>query len=791
VLVTLALGIGATTAVFSVVDRILFRALPYAQDDRLMSIGLSQPLEKQEFTLGGFYFEWRNNQKPFEAMTFERGVGECNLADSNPVRLHCAAVAGNFLSVLGVTPVLGRGFVPEEDVPGAPQSALISDALWLARYNRSRDVLNKQIEMDGKPVRIIGVLPADFEMPRMQAADILVPAQVDIAAQHTVNAGIGVPMWAFARLKPGVSLVEARAEMDPLFHQTQAWIPAEFRNEFHLQIRSIRDRQMQEAYRAAWVLLGAALAVLLIACANVASLFSARGAARERELAVRSALGATRLRLVRQTLTEALLLAIAGMALGCALAEILLRAFIAIAPSGVPFLVNARLDLRIVAFAGLLALVCASVCGVVPALEKPRAIALTTRAASSGAHVRMRRLLVAVQIAASVVLLAGSGLFAKSFWNLQREDLGMQTKNVLSVRVPLVESRYQGSRDYMDFYLRAEAAMRQLPGVTAVSISNSMPPDADSWHNGTRYADIFVMGRPPIPQSTGGTVVERLVTPEYFRVLNIPILQGRGFTEGERSENGDFMILSKQLAARLFPQGDAIGQHIQFANYNPHFVVDGPVFTVVGVAGDVKNAGLTGQDEPELYELWTNHHPESMTRHCVFLLETSLPPSVVTPWLRTQIAKLDPTAPVEVNALTQTVARLADRPRFEAALVSFFAVCGMVLAVIGLYGVIAFIAAQRTLETGIRMALGATRMDILRLIAGEGLRLIVLGGVLGLGSALAAERMLRGLLFGVSAYDPWIYVAVTLLLGLVAFAATLIPARSAMRVDPAVALRSE
>jgi ABC-type antimicrobial peptide transport system permease subunit len=211
----------------------------------------------------------------------------------------------------------------------------------------------------------------------------------------------------------------------------------------------------------------------------------------------------------------------------------------------------------------------------------------------------------------------------------------------------------------------------------------------------------------------------------------------------------------------------------------------------MGVAGDVKNAGLTGQDEPEFYELWTNHHPESMTRHCVFVLETSLPPSVVTPWLRTQIAKLDPTAPVEVQTLTQTVARLADRPRFEAALVSFFAACGLVLAVIGLYGVIAFITAQRTLETGIRMALGATRMDILKLIAGEGMRLIVMGGVVGLGAALAAERMLRGLLFGVSAYDPWIYVAVTLLLGLVASVATLIPARSAMRVEPSVALRSE
>jgi putative ABC transport system permease protein len=276
ILVTLGLGIGATTAVFSVVDRILFRPLPYEHGDRLVSIGLVQPLEKQEFTLGGFYYDWRDNQKPFASMAFERGADECNLTDPNPARLHCAEVAANFLPTLGVTPLLGRNFLPEEDTPNAPKTALISNALWLTSYNRSQDVLNKLIDIDGKPVRIIGVLPSDFEMPRLQAVDILLPAQLNIAEQHTVNDGIGLPVWAFARLKPGVSLTEARAEMDPLFRHTQMWIPAQFRQEFHLQIRSIRARQMQDAYRAAWVLLGAALAVLLIACANVASLFSAK-----------------------------------------------------------------------------------------------------------------------------------------------------------------------------------------------------------------------------------------------------------------------------------------------------------------------------------------------------------------------------------------------------------------------------------------------------------------------------------------------------------------------------------
>ncbi|WP_251106523.1 ABC transporter permease [Alloacidobacterium dinghuense] len=790
-LATLMLGIGATTAVFSVVDRILFRSLPYAHGDRLVSVGLVQPLEKQEFTLGGFYFEWRDNQKPFASMTFERGAGECNLTAQNPVRLHCADVAGNFLPTLGVAPVIGRNFLPAEDVPNGPQAALISDALWLARYNRSREALNQEIEIDGKPVRIIGVLPADFEMPRLQAVDILLPAQMDIAAQHTLNDGIGLPMWAFARLKPGVSIAQAREEMAPIYRHTQMWIPAQFRQQFQLQIRSIRDRQMQDAYRAAWVLLGAALAVMLIACANVASLFSARGAARERELAVRAALGASRFRIIRQALTEALLLAVAGAAAGCVLAEILLRVFISISPSGVPFLADAQLDLRIIGFAVLLALACAAICGVAPALERPRSIAFSARTANSGAHTRLRGFLVAAQIAVSVVLLSGASLFVRSFRNLQREDLGMQTKNVLTVRIPLVDSRYPGDRAYMDFYLRAEAAMRQLPGVQAVSISDSLPPDGNSWHGGSRLGDFFVVGRPPIPPETGGAVMRRLVTPDYFRALNISMLEGQGFTEGERGANGDFMILSRRLAEWLFPKGDAVGQHIQFANYRPYFSVDGPVFTVVGVAADVKNAGLTGQDDPEYYELWSNHHPESWSRHCVFLIETNLPPSVVATWLRMQIAKLDPTAPVAVEPLTQTVARLADRPRFEMALVSFFAAAGLLLAVVGLYGVVAFLVAQRTQEIGVRMALGATRANILQLVLAKGMGLVLAGGFVGLGVAFVVSRLLRSLLFEVSAHDPASFLTVVVVLSAVALAATLIPALAATKVNPNVALRCE
>jgi predicted permease len=786
VIATLAVGIGATTAVFSVVDRILFRPLPYAHDDRLVSVGLVQPMQRQEFTLGGFFFEWRDQQKPFESLTFETGYGDCNLTGANPVHLHCVSVAQNLLPTLGATPEAGRNFTPDEDIPNGPRVAMITDGLWLRRYNRDAGVVDSTVDIDGHATRIVGVLPRDFEMPRLQDADMLRPAQINVAEQHTVNSGIGLPLWAFARLKPGVSLAEAKAEMNPLFLHTQQWIPAEIRKDFHLQVRSLRDLQMADVYRAAWVLLGAVLTVLLIACANVASLFSARGAARERELAVRSALGASWGRLIRQTLTEAVLLAMVGAAVGYGLAEILVRVFVAIAPTGVPFLAAARLDLRIVVFTVALALVCSVLFGILPALEKPRAQVLAARQARPGSQARLRRALVVGQIGLSVVLLSGASLLVRSFWNMEQQSLGMQTRNVITVHVPLNWERYP--RGTADFYLRAEAAFRQLPGVTAVGLSNSLPPGGP--HGGSRYSELEAEGRPPTAAGAGGSVAWRQVTPDYFRVLHIPIVEGRDFSEEERGLDQHLAILSRDLAARMFPDGHVVGRHIMHELFNPYRQA-GPVYTVVGVAGMVKNGGLTGEDEPEFYELRTNGQAEYWDNRQFFIMESSLPASVLAPWIRARVAQLDPTVPVEMDTMKQVVSKLADRPRFETALLGFFAFCGLLMAVIGLYGVISFVATQRTQEIGVRMALGATRVDILKLIAGEGVRLIGLGGVLGLGTALAAAQLLKSLLFNVGPRDPATYVVVAGLLGAVALAATLIPARAAMKVEPVVALRYE
>jgi predicted permease len=779
VIATLAVGIGATTAVLSVVDRILFRSLPYAHDDRLVSVGLVAPIIPQEFMLGGSYYEWRDNQKPFQAFTSETGATSCDLTERNPAHLSCAGVEQNFLPTLGVSPILGRNFLPEEDRPKGPMVALISYGLWLSHYALDPGIVNRLIDIDGTQVRVVGVLPKDFEMPALEPADIVMPEALDEAEQR--KADPGRVMYAFARLKPGITSEQAEAELQPVFNYSLSLAPAQFRKEVHLRVRSIRDRQMHDVRLAAWVLLGSVLAVLLIACANVTSLLMARAAQRERELAVRSVLGASQGRLVRQRLTEMFLLSLAGAAAGLVLAEILLRVFVALAPAGIPFLEKAHLDLRILVFTAMLSIVCGAAFGALPALQRPRTAALTARSTNGGAHAFTRRCLVMGQIAMSMILLTGAALLVRSFSSLEHQNMGMETRGVLAAHIALPQYRYTTAQQRMEFFLAAEARLRQLPGVTAVGMSNWLPP-AET-HESQIFSNISVAGKPRPTGGTGGMVAWRWVTPDYFKALNIPIVRGQGFTEEERKSNEHYLIVSSLLATRLFGDADPIGQHVQ-----P--VPNGPWYTVLGVAANVKNGGLSGADEPEFYRL-RRTIAEDWTPWNVMVLKTSLAPSAVAPWVRAQMAQIDPTLPIEVETLSESVSKLADQPRFETALLGFFALCGLLMAVIGLYGVISFVATQRTQEIGLRMALGATRLNILRLIAGEGVRLILIGGVLGLGAALATARLLKSLLFSVGPHDPLTYVAAAALLAVVAFVASLIPARAAMKVEPVVALRYE
>lgn len=783
VLATLALGIGATTAVFSIVDRILFRSLPYADADRLVSVGLTAPIIPEEFMLGGSYYVWQDNQQSFESFTSETGFQSCDLTERNPLRLNCASVEASFLSTLGVHPILGRNFLPAEDRPNGPKAALLSYSLWHNRYGADPSILNKLIDIDGVETRIIGVLPANFEMPALEPADIVLPQALNEAEER--KADPGRVMYAFARLKPGVSVEQAAAGLQPLFQYSLRLAPPAFRKEVHLRVRSLRDRQMQNVRLTAWILLGAVVAVLLIVCANVAGLMLARGAARERELAVRSALGASRRRLVRQAFLESLLLSLAGAAAGWLLAELLLHSFVAIAPTAMTFLGRAKLDLRIATATLVLASLCAIGLGALTGMRRPSALSLTMRNANSSAHALLRRLMVVAQIAVSMILLSTSMLLVRSFWNLQNQNLGMTTHGVLTASIELERQQYETGQKQMQFFLQAESALRRLPGVTAVGISDTLPPAGGHHESILNVMQIF--GQPRSTAGTGGMVAWRWVTPDYFRALNISFAAGRNFIEADRTSSEPQMIVSKLLAERLFPGGNptsqALGKRVRPSPADAWY-------TIVGVVGDVRNSGLAHDDEPEYYRL-TRNTTDDWRRSGVFILSTSLPPDSVTPWVRSEFARIDPVVPVEIQTMRERVGRLADGQRFEAVLLSFFALTGLAMAIVGLYGLTAYLTAQRTQEIGIRMALGAGRSSILRMIAWQGARLILIGCFIGTAAAIAATQTLKGLLYGVTPRDPLSLIVAVLVLAGTALAATLLPARRAVRIDPVEALRCE
>jgi predicted permease len=446
-----------------------------------------------------------------------------------------------------------------------------------------------------------------------------------------------------------------------------------------------------------------------------------------------------------------------------------------------PFLQKATLDLRILLAAFALSLISGIVCGILPALQRPRAAALTARTSGTGAQAALRRVLVVAQIACSVLLLSGAALLLRSFRNVEEQNLGMQTAGVLTANISLSLERYNSGQKQMDFFTQAAAALRRLPGVSAVAVVDSLPLAERGRH---WYSTMAIASKPPIPAG-GDIVYTRSVTTGYFHALDIPIMHGRAFTEADAASKDQLLILSSQLAARMFPNEDPIGQRVRTDQ-------DGPYYLVIGIAANVRNGSLTGENLPEYYRLLRNT-PEDWNGNGeeTLIIQSALPPATIAPWVRQQIAAIDATTPVDLQTLSAEVTKLADRPRFETALLGFFALTGLLMAVIGLYGVTAYAAMQRTQEIGVRMALGASRANILRIVAWEGTRLILFGGALGLAAALATAHLLRSMLFSIGPYDPFSFLGVAVLLAIVALAATLVPARGAMKLDPVTALRYE
>ena len=778
-----ALGIGSTTAVFSVVDRILFRSLPYPDGDRLVSFGMMAPLDNNEFLLSGNYLDFRRDHGPFETTTsFVAGVGGCDLTEGTAQRLGCAEVEGNFLPALGLSPFLGRNFLDTEDRRGAPKVSLISYALWRDRFGRDPKISGRVISLDGQPVTVVGVLPPGFELPTLASADILMPEGLDLSNPRSERF-----LRVFGKLKPEVTIMQAHAALQPLYDRALMSVPLAFRKEVSFRIRTLRDRQMQDARAASWILLGAVIAVLLIACANVANLLLARSMNRRRELAVRLALGAGRRRLFRQALTESALLAVAGGVFGCALAWILLRLFIGIAPAGIPHIDQASLDARVLWFALAGSLVSGLLFGLAPAFQNPAAEALTGSRSAGERRAFLRESLVALQIAASLVLLTVAGMLLRSLWKIESVPLGVRSDHVITADFTLGRGRYTDATRQLQFFKRLEADARAIPGVSVAAITDTLPPSG-----GTRarpFSAIHADGRPPLPTGTGGMVVWRFVTPGYFSALGIPVIQGRGFTEEDRSPGEERVIISETLSRKLYPDGDAVGKHL--TTEDPHLIV--------GIARDVKNNGPAGPSDPEYYvlrknlmsETYRNQEPPNGWRAAKLILRTSADPKAMSDWLMREFHALDPELPVTVTTMQQRVSKLSQRPRFNALLLSLFAAMGALLAAIGLYGVMAFLVGQRTQEIGVRMALGATPSSIARLVLSRAALWTLAGGMVGLAGVLFATRALRSLLFQVSEHDSLTFTAALLALGLVALTAAWLPSRRASQIDPMTALRHE
>jgi putative ABC transport system permease protein len=776
----LALGLGASTAMFSALDRILFRPLPYGDPGRLVNIRMF--LHYPEYAE-----QWKRATEPFTAVTTTAGGDTCDVTEQQPERLLCAAVESNFLQTLGVRVTLGRDFTAEDDVRGAPPVAIISHDVWTRRFGADPGAIGQTIDLNGKRSRVIGVLPAGFAAPGVDGqADILQPQQLLATFD-------GAILTAFGRLKPGVTPEQAEAAIAPIIKATLKGSgglqPASPPGD-NLQPRVVRLRNylVGDASRVAWLLLGAVTGLLLIACVNVANLILVRLAARNREFAVRSALGSGRARLARLALSECLLLAVAGGGLGLLFAKAMLRVFVQLAPSSIPEIGKASLDLRTFAVATVLALAAGAVVGIWPVLSvlRSRALQYGPRA-TAAVRPRMRFALVTAQIALTVAMLAGSTLLLRTLWNLAAVPLGYQSERVVTMDVTLNVARYsKASRNL--FFERLLERIRGIPGTTASTMTSAAPPNGVTLMGACCPVDRQPRdSRPPsgapIRKPNGPFMRLREVTPGYFQTLGIPILRGRTFAETDRTAQPN-LILSESAAQILFPGQDPIGHTVRLSFANEWA-------EVVGVAREIRNTGPAQEPEPELYTLWRPDGIASFGSTAFFAIRTQATTADAVAFLKQAVADLDPQLPVTVQRLDAEVARQTERPRFLAWLLSAFAGLALLLAAAGLYGVASYLVTQRTRDIGVRIALGAAPADISRQVVSEAGCWIAAGAVLGCALAWAGTRALKAQLYGVSSHDPVSWIAALGVLCVALLLAVLRPASRAARVDPMEALRAD
>jgi putative ABC transport system permease protein len=783
--VALALGIGANSAIFSVVNSLLLRPLPFEQPERLVQVWETIPQRGRFEVPASFpnFADWRDQNRVFEQTVAYSGWSFNLTGSAEPERIRSAIVSPAFFSALGIKPILGRTLLPGEDQPGKDLSVVISRRLWQRRFNSDPNVVGKTVDLNGKSFTVVGVIAEAADLPGLSDdTELWAPVSQGVALTgrraHYLN--------VIARLKPGVGREQAQAEMDRIAAALSRQYP-EANADHGLRIVPLQEQVVGNVRPALLVLLGAVVFVLLIASTNVANMLLARATVRRKEIAIRTALGAGRWRLVRQLLTESLLLALAGGTLGLLLALWGVDLLVAFGPSDLPRVKEVAVDGRVLAFTLAVSLLVGLAFGLVPSLQSSRPELNETlkeggRSATGGAgRRRVRSFLVVTEVTLSLVLLIGAGLLLRSFFRLLAVNPGFNPQNILTMQINLTGPNYQRGAQAISFHDQLLERVKALPGVEAAATTSFVPiaPDADF----ARLA-FAIEGQTPDPANYP-VAFYNAVSPDYFRTMQIPVLRGRVFDERDVRNSPGVAIVNETLARRYFAGENPVGRRITMNDENPK---EEDWATIIAVVKDTKPRELAGEPVAEMYMPYAQQPEPGMA----LMIRTAGRPDAVAAAVRREVQALDPGQPVySVRTLPAVMSEAVATPRFRTSLLGVFAALALALAVVGIYGVMSYAVTRRTHEFGIRMALGAQGKDVLKLVVGHGMALALAGVLLGLVASFALTRLMSGLLYGVTPTDPLTFACVSLLLVAVALAACLIPALRASKVDPLVALRYE
>ena len=783
-LLALALGTGAACAIFSVVDAVLLKPLPFRDPQRLLVIwegNHAQDLEKI-FVAPGNFLEWRNQARTLEALAAVHDV-HINLTGGpnghiDPEELMAERASASLFPLLGVQPVVGRAFLPEEDQPGRTNFALLGYSLWQRRFGGDRSIAGKAIRLRDQSYTVVGVLPPGFSVLG-SAMDVWIPLGLD---PHDVRTAGMRFLTVIARLKPAVEIGRAQTELDVIGSRLEQANPALDRG-WRPSLFPLREELVGNVQQALLVLLAAVGFLLLMACVNVANLLLARGATRRKEIAIRTALGAGRGRVAAQLLSESLLLALTGGSLGLLLARGVVALVARLGPASIPRLAEARIDARLFLFALAVSVATGILFGIAPALQGSGADLNTALreggrgGTTSRSGRRVRSVLVVVEVALAVVVLIGAGLLIRSFVRLRSADPGFQPAGLLTLRLPLAGGRNASPDRRIAFFRQVTDRVATLPGVRAVGAANGLP--LTGLGVGSNFA---VDGRPaPAPEQRPMGLL-RSVTCAYFRTMGIPLVAGRVFADSDTSQAPPVIVVNQALARRFWPEGNPIGGRLVVDQNN------GRVAEIVGVVADVKPERIENQDWPTIYNPYAQVPVTTMT----LVVRTAQPSLSLASAVEREVHRLDPDQPVaDIRSMEDVVDRAIAGPRFNAALLGVFAEIAFLLAAVGIYGVISCDVGERTHEIGIRVALGAQPGDVLKLVLGQGARLAGYGIAAGMVAAFALTRLMASMLYGVRATDAYTFVAIPVLLGAVALAASYLPSRRALALDPVTALRHE